>query len=106
MTQAGDIDVVAEVHGAVSGGVISGYGLRSALPSPPQEVKEGGSRVVIESSSDEGTDGLEMDIDDDAEFVEFVAPSTNDEAGSFWLGMVSTEELPGGGLHRQVHVWA
>lgn len=80
----GEMEVVAEAHRILSEGVLSGYELNPARPS---------------SRSDPEMDSSDTGVDD----VSFVDDATvAADVGSDWKGTISTEELPGGGLHRHV----
>lgn len=69
-------------------GALSGYNLGLG----PPDVQPGGGRPLGERA-DEG--------EPSADGALFVDDSITD-AGQGWRGAVSTEELPGGGLHRHV----
>lgn len=71
------VEVVAEAHRVLAGGVLSGYDAGLADDGDPPS--EGGGVVFVDDST---------------------APDIL--AGGSWGGTVTTEELPGGGLHRHV----
>eukprot|EP00903_Cladosiphon_okamuranus_P007558 g7332.t1 len=72
------VEVVAEAHRVLAGGILSGYDVGLADNGKPSE--EGATTVFVDDST---------------------APA---EAGHGWGGTVTTKELPGGGLHRHVRV--
>ncbi|CAM9732825.1 unnamed protein product [Scytosiphon promiscuus] len=87
-----DVEVIAEAHRVLPGGVLSGYDLNT--PQPIAGLESGVSSGGIAGSG--------KPIADDVLFVdESAAPP--DLQGS-WRGDVKIEELPGGGLHRHVRI--
>lgn len=88
--EGGDIDVTAQAHRVWSTGAISGYDSSSARRPERRE---------SEASVDGSTERLRAGVDD-AQFVDDSTASSGDDGG--WMGSIAMEELPGGGLHRQV----
>lgn len=91
-----EIEVIAEAHRVLPGGVLFDYDLSWTRPN---------LRLEPEERLDGRTDSPETGISD-ARFVDgaadVAAADTDADAVQSWRGTVSTEELPGGGLHRHV----
>lgn len=91
-----EIEVIAEAHRVLPGGVLSGYDLSSTPPN---------SRLEPEERRDQRTRSSETGVST-ARFVDssaaVAAADTDADAVQSWRGTVSTEELPGGGLHKHV----
>lgn len=91
-----EIEVIAEAHRVLPGGVLFGYDLSWTRPN---------ARLELEERLDGRADDPEAGVSD-AHFVDGSAATAASDADvnavQRWRGTVSTEELPGGGLHRHV----
>lgn len=91
-----EIEVIAEAHRVLPGGALSDYDLSWTRPNSRLESEE-----RLEGRADDPETGVS-----DARFVDgsadAAAADTDADAVQSWRGTVSTQELPGGGLHRHV----
>lgn len=87
--------MIAEAHGIATGRIFSSRSVRSWKESKHQkQTADNFTWTTIEESDDQELNEERLSFVDFAEASKVALDS--------WRGMVSSEELPGGGLHRQV----